>query len=93
MTMCGSERWLVKTFADSDRWRVDLTWKYRTIAQLNAFKKPADLPQDDRKRVELSAYRVTGMVTYVANEDDGDVHLAVQSVSGAAARRLRRDRL
>jgi hypothetical protein len=31
--MCGSERWSVKTFADGDRWQVNLTTRDRTIAQ------------------------------------------------------------
>ena len=33
--LCGSERWLVETLDDSDRWKVDLTPRARTIKQFN----------------------------------------------------------
>jgi hypothetical protein len=72
--LCGSERWSVKTFADGERWQVNLTTRYRTVAQLNTLVRPTPLPEDGRVPAELSVYRVTGTVTFVANEDDGDVH-------------------
>jgi len=82
--LCGSERWAVKTFADGDRWQVNLTTRYRTVAQLNALPRPTPLPQNGRVAGELSVYRVTGTVTFVANEDDGDVHLAIQGADGSS---------
>src|SRR4029450_12963852 len=81
--LCGSERWSVKTFADNDRWQVNLTTRYRTIAKLNTLIRPAPLPKDGRVPAELSVYRVTGTVTYVAVEDDGDVHLALKGADGS----------
>jgi hypothetical protein len=81
--LCGSERCSVKTFADNDRWQVNLTTRYRTVAQLNALPRPKPLPKDGRVAAELSVYRVTGTVTFVANEDDGDVHLALQGADGS----------
>jgi hypothetical protein len=80
---CGSERWSVKTFADGDRWQVDLNTRYRTIAKLNTLTRPKPLPKDGRVTAELFVYRVTGTVTFVANEDDGDVHLALRGADGA----------
>jgi hypothetical protein len=81
--LCGSERWSVKTFADEDRWQVDLTTRYRTIAQLNTLIRPKPLPKDGRVAAELSVYRVTGTVMFTANEDDGDVHLAIRGADGS----------
>lgn len=77
--LCGTERWPVKTFADFDRWRVDLTRRYRTIAQLNALQRPPRVPQNGRAPAELLTYRVVGTVTLNRNEDDGDVHLALEA--------------
>ena len=81
--LCGSERWPVKTFSDGDRWQVDLTRRSRTIAELNTLVKPSPLPQNGRVSAELKVYRVTGTVIYTANEDDGDVHLALQGTDGS----------
>ena len=61
--LCGSERWSVKTLSDGDRWKVDLTKRSRTIAQLNALTKPSPLPQNGRVPAELKVYRVTATVT------------------------------
>src|SRR5438045_1284827 len=46
--LCGSERWSVKTFADADRFKVDLSRRYRTIKQLNALVRPPNRPQNAR---------------------------------------------
>jgi hypothetical protein len=81
--LCGSERWPVKTFADGDRWQVDLTTRYRTIAKLNQLPRPTPLPQNGRVAAERLVYRVTGTVTYTAVEDDGDVHLALRGDDGS----------
>jgi hypothetical protein len=81
--LCGSERWLVKTFADTDRFKVDLNRRYRTINQLNTLTRPAPRPANGRVAYELSVYRVTGTVTAAINEDDGDIHLALRDDSGA----------
>jgi hypothetical protein len=81
--LCGSERWSVKTFADNDRWQVDLTTRYRTIAKLNELPRPKPLPQDGRVAGERLVYRVTGTVTYTAVEVDGDVHLALRGDDGS----------
>lgn len=77
--LCGSERWAVKTFADPDRWQVDLTRRLRTIAQLNTIQRPPHVPQNGRAPAERLTYRVVGTVTLNRNEDDGDVHLALEA--------------
>jgi hypothetical protein len=51
--LCGSERWSVKTSADDDRRQVNLTTRYRTIAQLNALTRPKPLPKNGRVAAEL----------------------------------------
>ena len=81
--LCGSERWLVKTFADGDRFKVDLNRRYRTIKQLNMLNRPSPRPPNGRVAGELSVYRVVGTVIAAINEDDGDIHLALRGDDGA----------
>jgi hypothetical protein len=81
--LCGSERWLVKTFADADRAKVDLNRRYRTIKQLNMLTRPSPRPPNGRVAGELSVNRVTGTVIAAINEDDGDIHLALRDDEGA----------
>jgi len=42
-------------------------------------REPSPLPQDGRVAAELKTYRVTGTVTLNRDEDDGDVHLALEA--------------
>jgi hypothetical protein len=81
--LCGVERWSVKTFADGDRWQVDLTRRYRTVRQLNQLVRPPKRPQNGRVPAELSVYRVVATVTATINEDDGDVHLVLEGDDGS----------
>jgi hypothetical protein len=81
--LCGSERWSVKTFSDPDRFKVDLTRRYRTIKQLNNLIRPAHRPANGRTPDELKVYRVTATVTTSINEDDGDIHLALMGSDGS----------
>jgi hypothetical protein len=67
----------VKTFSDADRWKVDLTRRYRTVKQLNGLPPPSSRPANGRTPAELKVYRVTATVTTTINEDDGDVHLVL----------------
>jgi len=43
----------VKTFADGDRWQVDLTRRYRTVRQLNQLVRPPKRAQNGRVPAEL----------------------------------------
>src|SRR5205823_4588433 len=81
--LCGKERWSVKTFSDGDRFKVDLTRRYRTIKQLNALSRPASRPADGRTPDELKVYRVSATVMTTINEDDGDIHLALIGSDGS----------
>jgi len=81
--LCGKERWSVKTFSDSDRWKVSLTRRYRTVKQLNALTRPSHRPADGRTPDELKTYRVTATVMTSINEDDGDVHLVLMGSDGS----------
>jgi hypothetical protein len=81
--LCGSERWAVKTFSDSDKAKVNLTRRYRTVKQLNKLARAAKRPQDGRVAGEFSVYRVTATVTAAINEDDGDIHLVLTGDDGA----------
>jgi hypothetical protein len=81
--LCGTERWSVKTFSDPDRFKVNLTRRYRTIKQLNALVRPAHRPANGRTADELKVYRVTATVTTAINEDDGDIHLALMGSDGS----------
>jgi hypothetical protein len=81
--LCGSERWSVKTFSDGDRLKVRLKPKLRTVKQLNAVARPAVRPSNGRAAVELNVYRIHATVDYVANEDDGDVHLGLIGPDGS----------
>jgi hypothetical protein len=81
--LCGTERWSVKTFSDPDRFKVNLTPRYRTVKQLNALVRPAHRPANGRTPDELKVYRVTATVTAAINEDDGDIHLALMGSDGS----------
>jgi hypothetical protein len=81
--LCGTERWSVKTFNDADRFRVDLTPRYRTIKQLNKLVRPTSRPANGRTSAELRVYRVTATAFKTINEDDGDIHLALRGEDGS----------
>jgi hypothetical protein len=49
------------------------------VAKLNKIVRPATIPQNSRTAAELRVYRVTATVTLNRNEDDGDVHLALEA--------------
>jgi hypothetical protein len=81
--LCGVERWSVKTLSDGDRWKVDLTRRYRTVGKLNTLVRPPSRPQNGRVAAELLTYRVTATVAAAINEDDGDIHLVLRDDVGA----------
>lgn len=80
---CGSERWPVKTFTDSDKAKVSLTPRYRTVKQLNKLVRATKRPQNTRVPGEFNVYRVTATVTATINEDDGDIHLVLTGDDGS----------
>ena len=72
-SMCGVERWKVKTLQDRPKLH---TAKTATIAQLIAVPKPVPLP-GTRAPFEFNVFKVTAQVTKVIPEEDGDLHLVI----------------
>jgi hypothetical protein len=79
ISMCGVERWSVKTLADADAVRVDrLAITPTTIPALNDLPPHCSgLPDARTYPEEFRIYEVTGIVLHARNEDDRDVHVAV----------------
>ncbi len=77
---CGVERWFVKTLADPDAGRVDVSAATRiTIRDLNALPAHCEGGPDRRLySAEFRTFEIVGRVTYVAHEDDRDYHLALE---------------
>ena len=74
-SMCGVERWTVKTLQDRPRL---LPLRDVTIAYLISRKQPNTLP-DTRLPFERHVFRVTAAVTLDRAEDDGDLHLVLSN--------------
>ena len=75
---CGTQRWAIKTLADADRDRVDLSPVAATVEELVSLTRPDAF--DERSRngpVELTTYRIRGYLGGWSNQHDGDVHLVV----------------
>jgi hypothetical protein len=72
-TLCGVERWAVKTLQDRPRL---VPLRDTTIAYLVSRRPPVDL-QDARLPFERHIFRVTASVTLVREEDDGDRHFVL----------------
>jgi hypothetical protein len=77
---CGVERWFVKTLADADARRVDVTAAtHTTIRALNDFSSHCSgLPDARTFAEEFRVYEVTGRIIYIAHEDDRDYHIALE---------------
>ena len=72
---CGVERWTVKTLQDRP---VLLRARSTTVAHLISLRRPAFLPAR-RSLFERHIYSVVAAVTLVRQEDDGDLHVVLQS--------------
>jgi hypothetical protein len=71
-TLCGVERWTVKTLQDRPRL---LPVRDTTIAYLVGRPPPSELAA--RLPFERRVFRITAAVTLVRPEDDGDFHLVL----------------
>jgi len=73
---CGTERWFVKTLADSAGASVNLNAVTpTTIRDLNGFATHCSgLPEARTFAEEFRVFEVTGRISYVAHEDDRDYH-------------------
>jgi hypothetical protein len=82
---CGTERWFVKTLADSAAGSVDLNAVTpTTIRDLNGFATHCSgLPETRSFPEEFRVFDVTGRITFIAHEADRDYHIALEDPSAA----------
>ena len=76
---CGVERWHVKTGIDPDSKLVSRVAKAATVASLVALHRPAagSDPNSRSRPVEVTRYRLHGIITAYKTEGDSDVHLVL----------------
>jgi hypothetical protein len=77
-SLCGVERWKVKTLQDRPSL---LAVQTTTIARVIGEPKPSPLP-GTRAPFERHQFRITAQVTKVISEDDGDKHLVLRDPAG-----------
>lgn len=78
---CGVERWAVKTLTDPGANQVNLTPQQTNIADLVSITPPVS-PTDRVGPTETQAFTLSGVVTFVKQEADGDYHIVVQDATG-----------
>jgi hypothetical protein len=78
---CGSERWAVKTSADKDAQKVNLSPIISTISDLNQITPPTreqlDAKPDSRFPAELRTYKTQGYLVGFKREADQDFHIVI----------------
>jgi hypothetical protein len=72
---CGVERWTVKTLQDRPTL---IAAQATTVAHLVSLPRPSSIPAT-RLPFERHIFSVVAAVTRVRSEDDGDLHLVLQS--------------
>ena len=84
---CGVERWPVKTLADTDATRVNMSAvQVITIQALNALPAHCSgLPDPRTYSPEFQVYETTGRIVVVRSEDDRDYHLALAAPDDASS--------
>jgi hypothetical protein len=73
--LCGVERWTVKTLQDRPTL---IPAQATTVAHLVSLPRPSPVPAT-RLPFERHIFSVVAAVTLVRGEDDGDIHLVLQS--------------
>lgn len=82
---CGKERWAVKVVEDKDKTRVDDTPVPTKISKLIAIDAPENPTIKANNRyasTELTTYEITGTLTLIKPEDDGDYHMVIKDDQG-----------
>lgn len=81
---CGKERATVKHTVDAAAKSIKTTPQSTTVDKLVALSVPSALsgPNTPRLPEESKVYRVTGTLTLVKHESDGDSHMVLQSSTG-----------
>ena len=84
---CGIERWAVKTLADPDAGRVNMTPVATTVTALRHIPRPAEsaIPEDGRNPIEEHVYRVHALLLRYKRESDEDIHLVIADPSNPRA--------
>lgn len=83
----GKERWEVKTLQDEEADRVDIT-KSKTISIGDLIVKNrgdewATAEDNPRLSDEFDVYKITGKITFVKPQSDGDIHIVVADINTA----------
>lgn len=73
---CGVERWAVKTLTDPAANQVNLTPQLSSIADLVSITPPVS-PTDRVGPTETSTFQISGTLTFIKQEADGDYHLVL----------------
>ena len=81
MSLCGVERWSVKTMTDPAAKRVNLRARRSTIDTLIRQRAPLHLGALRRRGIERTTYQVKARLLSAKIESDGDVHLVMASPS------------
>ena len=85
LNRCGEERWPVKTLADPDTARIQLTPVASSVAELRALPAPTNLPQTGRVApTELTVFTIQARLVEFKREDDRDVHVVVAALDNPA---------
>jgi hypothetical protein len=79
MSLCGVERWAVKTMTDPAAKLVKLAAHRSTIDTLIHQRAPAHLTSARRGGIERTTYQVKAQLVSAKIESDGDVHLVIAS--------------
>lgn len=82
---CGKERWPVKVGTDRDVSQVNMTVHETNIAALTRIDPPKnpDVRRDSRYGpTETTVYQVSGLLTLIKRERDGDYHLVIEDNHG-----------
>jgi hypothetical protein len=85
----NSDRWPVKTFTDTDKGLVDMDPVAYTIPGLHAILRSPEMDgpgRDPQHRVfpELSVFKVSAVLKWIALRDDQDMHMAMADSADAS---------
>lgn len=82
-SVCGVERWAIKTGTDDDAKDIDLANILPlTIGDMRSWTPPLSLSQVSRAEEEKAAYIVSAMLTLYKKEEDSDYHLVLADTLG-----------
>jgi hypothetical protein len=82
-SVCGVERWAIKTGTDDDAKEIDLANIVPiTIGDMRSWVPPLSLSLVSRTEEEKAAYITSAMLTLYKKEDDSDYHLVLADQLG-----------